>query len=115
MELNPINMGLITIILILLFWLGYYWRRERRSSEAVKRIVNETKDNLQREMKKCLDNGETITGLYLINAAFCCSRYYPSIHIDYGIYGDEWFFFIHLGNECEKVSGPISKVKENDR
>lgn len=111
---NYVVASLGTTCLVLLCIVSFLLKKEHRSSEAVKRIVNETKDNLHREMKKYLDNGETITGLYLINAAFCCSRYYPSIHIDYGIDGDEWFFFIHLGNECEKVSGPISKVKEND-
>lgn len=114
MELNPINMGLITIILILLLYVCYFWRLERKSSEAVKGIVSDVKHNLERQMKVYLDNGETITGLYLISAAFSCSKHTPTVHIDYGIDDGEWFFVILLGNECEMISGPISKVKQND-
>lgn len=111
MELNPINMGLITVILILVFWLGYYWRLERISSEAIKGIVGDVKHNLETQMKVYMDNSETITGLYLISTAFSCTKYYPTVHIDYGINGDKWFFVIMLGKECEMITGPIRKVK----
>lgn len=113
---NYIILPLATVCIILLCIIGGLLKKERKSSEAVKRIVNDVKDKLAQEMKKYIDSGETITGLYLISAAFSCSRYFPTIHIDYGIDGDEWFFVIMLGNECERISGPITinKVKEND-
>lgn len=114
---NYVVVSLGTVCLVLLGIVSFLLKREHKSSEAVKRVVSDVKYNLDREMKKYLDNGEKITSLYLISAAFSCSRHLPSsVHIDYGIDNDEWFFVILLGNECEMVSGPImiDKAKEND-